>query len=338
MGSIEEEQRGENRPVRPVGQTGEGVSKTSLVFFGNERLATGVNTEVPTLQALIEAGYDIEAVVSNYERGTSRSARELEIQKVANEYDIPILLPEKPANIIDQLRDLKAEAAVLVAYGRIVPQSIIDIFPKGIINIHPSLLPLHRGSTPIESVILSGSKITGVSIMQLTKAMDAGPIFGQSEVTLTGQETKQELADHLLEVGSRMVIELLPGILNGSVIAKPQDDSAATYDKMISKEDGKITKEDLINKSAEEIEREIRAYGEWPKSLYIAVDGERLIITKAQAIRDDQNNYQPGEFTPSLDGNLLLTTKSGHIKIERLKPEGRKEMTAKDYWNGLSRS
>jgi len=290
-----------------------------LVFFGNERLATGVSTTAPTLTALIEAGHDVCAVVSNYERGTSRSARELEIEAVAKKHGIPVLLPAKPSEILDELQAYGAEAAVLVAYGRIVPQSVIDVFPKGIINIHPSLLPLHRGPTPIESVILNGETKTGVSIMSLQKEMDAGPVYGQSEVGLTGQETKQELADHLLEIGGKMVVALLPGILDGSVVAKPQDDVAATYDKLIEKTQGVMD----WHKPAAQLEREIRAYAIWPKSstTLAALD---VIITDAHVSKDK-------------DGPLAMQTAKDFLVTDKLKPAGKNEMTAADFIRGYGK-
>lgn len=310
-----------------------------LVFFGNERLATGVTTTAPTLKALINAGHKVVAVVSNYERGTSRNARELEIQAVAEKHGIPVLLPENPADIIDQLKNFNADVAVLVAYGRIVPQNIIDVFPKGIINIHPSLLPMHRGPTPIESVILDGSAATGVSVMQLVKAMDAGPVFMQTQVELSGTETKQELADHLLEIGGKMIIELLPGILDGSVLAKPQNDSTATYDKMITKEDGRID----WTKSAEFLEREIRAYAEWPKS-YTTLAGIDLIVTKVHVVLGQSEPigkiFKVAAENMDLDNNGLLFAQTAEelLAIDFLKPAGKKEMTAKEFIAGYGKN
>ena len=304
------------------------MNKIPLVFFGNERIATGVTTTAPTLQALIHAGYDIKAVVSNYERGTSRSARELEIKAVADAHKIPVLLPDKPGDILGELKSFNAEAAVLVAYGRIVPQSVIDIFPKGIINIHPSLLPLHRGPTPLESVILDDSKKTGVSVMRLAKAMDAGPVYGQSEVELSGSETKQELADQLLDIGSAMVIELLPGILSGDVIAKPQDDSFATYDSLITKDNGRID----WTKPADQLVREIRAYAEWPKSTATFTGKDLIIITKAHAIAGDKKT-KPGTVEV-LGRDLIFYCGKGALVTELLKPAGKKEMTTKEFLDG----
>src|SRR5262245_13106367 len=127
-----------------------------VVFFGNERIATGVTTTAPTLQGLFEAGHDIAAVVVNHEAAQSRSNRELEVATVAQERGALLLLPTRIKDIQDQLQELKADIGVLVAFGQIIPQEIIDIFPNGIANIHPSLLPKHRGSTPIESAMLEG--------------------------------------------------------------------------------------------------------------------------------------------------------------------------------------
>jgi methionyl-tRNA formyltransferase len=311
------------------------IKKPKIVFFGNERLATGVSTKAPTLQALIKAGYDVKAVVSNYERGTSRSARELEIKQVADSHNIPVLLPDSPIDIIDQLKNFDAKIAVLVAYGRIIPQSIIDIFPYGIVNIHPSLLPLHRGPIPIESVILSGEERTGVSIMQLVKAMDAGPVYGQKEIVLNNTETKQELADMLLSIGSEMVIGLLPGILDGSFTVTAQDDARATYDKMIKKEDGKID----WSKPAVQLERGIRAFVEWPKSSTILA-GKEVIITKAHVCEQNQESRiknQESIVWKTENGELAVQTSKEILIIDILKPASKKEMTAREFLAGYGK-
>lgn len=296
-----------------------------IVFFGNERLATGVNTSAPTLRSLIDEGYEICAVVTNYEKAMSRSARSLEIADVANKNGIPVLIPAKPTEIKELLESYHAGVGVLVAYGKIIPQSIIDIFPKGIVNIHPSLLPLHRGPIPIESVILDGSDRTGVSIMQLVKAMDAGPVFGQSEVILNGNETKQELADNLLDVGSAMLKELLPGILDGSIVGLPQDESRATYDKLISKEDGWID----WSKSAADIEREIRAFAEWPKSRTKIADRD-IVITKVRFI--DESGQAGKVIIQSKE--IVIFCGDSALVIEKLKPADKNEMTGENFING----
>lgn len=298
-----------------------------IVFFGNERIATGVVTTAPTLQALLSAGYNVPAVVCNFEEGQSRNARALEIAEVAKSRDIPLLLPNKLIDIKQQLKNFQAETAVLVAYGKIIPQEIIDIFPKGIINIHPSLLPKHRGPTPIESVILGGSNKTGVSLMSLAKEMDAGPVFGYSELTLDGSETKQYLADTLLDIGSSMLIELLPHILNDSVIAVPQDSAQATYDQLINKAAG------LINwdKPASVLEREVRAFSEWPKS-YTTLDGMDLIVRKVSVVK---TSGPPGSYEVTKK-SLVVFCGQNALDITLVQPSGKKEMPIEAFLAGYT--
>lgn len=306
------------------------MQKVPLVFFGNERIATGVSTTAPTLRALITAGYDIKAVVSNYERGTSRNARRLEIQEVAEAHNIPVLLPGKPSEISEQLASYQAPVAVLVAYGKIVPQSVIDIFPKGIVNIHPSLLPLHRGPTPLESVILSGEPKTGVSVMSLVRAMDAGPVYAQREVGVNTTVTKQELADMLITIGSEMVIDLLPSIIDGSTEPQPQDELLASYDKLISKEDGLID----WSKPALTLDREVRAYAEWPRSR-TTIAGKDIVITLAHSVPSQPIDSKPGDIE-LVDGSsvMMIATGNGSLCIEKLIPAGKNEMTTEAFLAG----
>ncbi|HET7673731.1 MAG TPA: methionyl-tRNA formyltransferase [Candidatus Saccharimonadales bacterium] len=298
--------------------------KIKIIFFGNEQIATGVSTTAPTLQALIEAGYDISAVVANSKDVISRNNRQLRVKDVAKDHNIPFIVPDDIRKLTEELKKFRADAGVLVAFGRIVPQEIIDIFPGGIINIHPSLLPLHRGPTPIESVILNSDKKTGVSLMKLERTMDSGPVYAQSEINIDSGDTKQELADKLLEIGKTMLIELLPDILTGRVIARPQDESRATYDGLISKEDGVID----WSKSATVIEHEIRAYSGWPKSRTKLADID-CIITEAEVSEADG---KPGDYKK--DKDLLIFTGDGSLSIKRIQPSGKREMTAEEFLRG----
>lgn len=306
------------------------TSKT-IVFFGNEQLATGTTTETPAFKALLDADYRIAALVINQRSViTGRTKKQLTVEQIALTNNIPVLAPTKTIEVVDQLKSFKAEVGVLAAYGRIVPQAIIDIFPKGIINIHPSLLPLHRGPTPIESVILDGSPKTGVSIMQLVKAMDAGPLFSQSEVALTGQESKQELADELGRLGSKMLIDVLPKILDGKAKPEPQDDTRATYDNMLTVDMGYIN----WNKPAKQLAREVRAYLNWPKSR-TKLAGKDTIILDASA-QPSQPGLDPGEIAVTDKTTLLVQTSHGALNLHRLQPAGKPAMTTQQYLAGYS--
>ena len=302
------------------------MERPTLVFFGNERLATGVTTMVPVLQALVAAGYHVAAVVvSQSDPAQSRKARTLEIATVAQQLGIPVLSPAKLTDIKDQLAETGAEAGILVAYGKLVSPEIIEIFPKGIVNIHPSLLPKRRGSTPIENVILYGEKETGVSLMRLTDIMDSGPIYAQQVVPISGTENKQQLADLLLNIGKDLLIKYLPSILDGSLPGNPQEKIEATYDKQIKKEVGELD----ATKLAEQLEREVRAYAGWPRSR-IKLGTIEVIITKAHA---SNQNGTPG--TLWLKGKELgVHCAEGTLMIDALIPPGKREMTAAAFLAG----
>jgi len=257
---------------------------SKLVFFGNERLVSGLaHTDAPVLRALIATGYDIAAVVSHHTEARSRKARPLEVAEIAYEHGIPLLLPDRLLDIEGQLKEMNADAAVLVAYGKIIPQRIINVFaPVGIINIHPSLLPRHRGPAPIETTILYGDTTAGVSIMQLTAGMDEGPVYVQGTMQLTGSETKQELYEHLSVLGTDLLIEHLPAILSGVLQATPQENNDVSYTSLLSKQDGII---DTSTDTAATIERKVRAYANYPKTR-LNLDDNDVIITISNVVEN----------------------------------------------------
>ena len=303
-------------------------TKVRVVFFGNERIATGVQTDCQTLKKLIESGYDIAAVVISHEVRASRSTRPLEIAELATHYGIPLLAPQKPIDILEQLTAYEAAVGVLVAYGKIIPQHIIDVFPAGIINIHPSLLPLHRGSTPIESAMLAGASKTGVSLMRISRKMDAGDVYAYSEYPLDGTETKQDLADDLLELGSEMLVQTLPGILSGDSIGQPQDEQRATYDGLLTKQDGVMD----LSQSVVQLEREVRAYLGWPGSRTV-IAGKDVVITAAH-IADESVENVDKKSTFIANKQLCLQTTDGILVIDTLKPAGRPTMPTSAFLAG----
>lgn len=297
------------------------TSSRRLVFFGNERLATAVPTDAPVLRALVAAGYEMAAVVASHTEPVSRSKRSLEIVDVAHAYHIPVLLPGRLSEIKEQLAHYRAEAAVLVAFGKIIPQEVIDIFPKGIVNIHPSLLPKLRGSTPVETAILNGLTETGVSLMKLTAEMDAGPVYIQKAVRLTGHETKPELAGRLLAEGCELLSDNLDRILRDELEPKVQDETEATYTRLLTKQDGQIG----FDEPAEVIERQIRAFMGFPKAR-ANVLGRHVVITKARLAANGS------------DGDLVVECQPGFIEIrELIAPSGR-TMAGGDFIRGYNKS
>jgi len=298
---------------------------TPIVFFGNERLATGVTTTAPTFRQLLRAKYDIRALVINNEPTVSRNHSRPEIVSLAEDYGVPVVIPEKLRDIMDILVRCHATVGVLAAYGKMVPQSIIDIFPSGIVNIHPSLLPLHRGPTPIESAILDGNEKTGVSLMQLVKAMDAGHVYAYRDISLNDTQSKQEIADQLGSLGANMLTTLLPHIINGEVRGESQDDHMATYDNLIVKDEGVLD----WNKPARRLEREVRAYLGWPQS-HTTLGKNSVIITEAHA---EVGGGRPGKLLLR-DKSLGVYTSEDILIIDRLKPIGKSDMSIAAFLNG----
>lgn len=294
---------------------------TKIIFFGNERLVSGLaSTKAPVLKGLIERGYEITAVVSHYNDTNSRNNRPLEVAAIAKNHNIPLLLPERPAEIKDELEKMNAEMAILIAYGKIIPQSIIDLFPKGIINIHPSLLPKYRGPTPIESAILNGDKTTGISIMQLTSGMDNGPVYAQQTISLIGTETKFELYEIIAERSAELLFETLPSIIDGSLIPKPQNETEATYSHLLQKTDGLLNTTQV---TAADAERRIRAYLGFPKTK-IEINNQTIIVTKAHI-----SNQQK---TP-LD---IKCSDGASLSIDELIAPSGKKMSAEAYLRGYT--
>lgn len=300
---------------------------TKVIYFGNERLVSGLEkTDAPILRGLIDRGYNVVAIVSHYSDSKSRNQRKLEVASVAAEHNIPLFTPSRPSEIIGELRKLQANVGVLVAYGRIISQEIIDLFPNGIINIHPSLLPSYRGPTPIESAILHGDRETGVSIMQLSAGMDEGPVYGQYAIAMTGAESKTELYHRIVTVSTELFFELFPAIIDGSLQPTPQDDSTVTYSKLITKDDGIID----WHKPATLIEREVRAYYGWPQSRTVLGDME-VIITKAHV---ESGHAGVGTLVSPSSDSLLIGTGEDLLAIDSLKPSGKKEMPVSAFLSG----
>lgn len=270
-----------------------------VVFFGNEKLATGIDEPEPVIKKAVEqAGFEIEKVVTGP---------------------------------LSDLGKHEAKLAVLAAYGRIIPQGVLDEFPLGIINVHPSLLPILRGPTPIETAILEGLPKTGVSIMRLSAAMDEGPIYKQKTIHLNGTESKAKLAKHLQQLGADLIKEVLPKIYDGSLMPRQQPHpTRATYSHLIKKEDGVID----WNKPAQAIEREIRAYSGWPNSR-TSLAGKDVIITAAHSVPTNTPGAKPGHLEVVKDAGLIMVdTSNGSLCIERLKPTGKKEMSTAEFIRG----
>lgn len=296
--------------------------KTStIIFFGTEEFSA------ESLRALIANGFNIAAVVTKPDSKKGRGQKMISptVKVIAQKHDIPVWQPAKLRDITEDIKQLQPATGVLVSFGKIIPQSTIDLFTPGIINVHPSPLPKYRGPSPIESAILHGDSETGVSIMQLSAAMDAGPVYSFASHLLKGTETQPELYETLSKVGASELVRVLPQIISGELQPTPQDESAATYCQLIQKSDGTID----WNKPAEQIVREIRAYKGWPGSRTTLGEID-VIITSAGAVECIGLSH---EGVP-LDHFTVPCGDGWCLSIESLKPVGKKEMPIQAFLAG----
>jgi methionyl-tRNA formyltransferase len=244
-----------------------------IIFFGTEDFS------LTALTGLIDAGYDIAAVVTkpDSKKGRGQLLTPPSVKVLATRHNIPVWQPTKLTDISADIEALQPVTGVLVSYGKIIPQSIIDLFTPGIINVHPSLLPKYRGPSPIESAILHGDSQTGVSIMQLARAMDAGPLYTATTYPLTGTETRPELYHSLAIAGTELLLGSLPAIISGDMQPTAQVETQASYCQLLQKSDSLL---DCSKTTAEAAERHVRAYLDFPKTK-IQFGEHTLIITKA---------------------------------------------------------
>ena len=289
------------------------ISKT-IIFFGTDDFSL-----VP-LKGLIDAGYKIAAVITkpDSKSGRGQHLTASVVKRLAVKNDIPVWQPNNLLEIEQDIQKLAPVTGILASYGKIVPESTIKLFDPGIINIHPSLLPNYRGPSPIESAIINRDKVTGVSIMQLSSEMDAGPVYDQISITLCGTETAPELYQTLAEAGTAQLQSILPSIIEGSLKPTPQNEEHATYCSLIKKSDAWI---DFQSLNAADADARIRAQIEFPKSKINVCDKD-IIITKS--------HIETEQHTP-LD---ILCRDGLYISIDELiTPNGRK-VSKKDFLNG----
>ncbi len=233
-----------------------------------------------------------------------------------------------PVSQLEKIGELKPDLIIVAAYGQIIPKEILDIPKHGALNIHPSLLPKYRGASPIQTAILNGDEISGVTIMLMDEKMDHGPIVASTKFQISNKPTYEELSKKLADAGAKLLIKTLPDWINGKIKAKLQNHSKTTFTKIIKKEDGKID----WNKSAEEIERQIRAFHEWPTA-YTFWNNKQLKILDA-GISTKKTNKKIGEVFLADNKELIIQTGNGALILKQVQLEGKRLMPTKNFLNG----
>ncbi len=296
------------------------------VFMGTPHFA------VPALDILAaNPAVDLVAVYTppDRRRGRGRVMEPPPVKARAQELEIPVCQPSTLRNpdAIGELSELKPEIIVVVAYGRLLPAEILDIPRFGCLNLHPSLLPRHRGPSPVPGAILSGDETTGVTLMLLDAGMDSGPIIAQRSRSISANDDAETLTTELFREGAALLAATLPGWVAGDVDACPQDDGLATYTSKLERADGLAD----WGRSADALWRQQRAYAPWP-GLHTAWEGKELKLL--EVLPFPEGRAEPGRVIRA-DGDLLAVgTGEGLLAIRRLQLEGRRPASADDFVRG----
>lgn len=304
-----------------------------ILFAGSPALA------IPSLEAAAHA-HEVVGVLTSPDQpaGRGRAMVAPPAAAAARELGLPVLQPLKlDAAFMETVRALKPDVLVVAAYGRIFRPAFLSLFPMGGVNVHPSLLPRYRGPSPITAAILAGDTETGVTIQALAQKFDTGDILAQERVPLKGDETTGRLSEELAQVGARLLSGVLAGLASGPAPARRvQEESAATYCRTISKDDGVVH----WAESAAVIERKVRAYDPWPRAS-TACAGETLLLLQSHVYPvtlggdPSRKTEMPGEvLAPDRKHGLLVRTGEGILALERLQLQFKKPLDWRSFLNG----
>jgi methionyl-tRNA formyltransferase len=305
------------------------VTRTPLrvVFFGTPDFA------VPTLEQLIASSHQVVAVVTQPDRPRGRGLRSTPppARQVAERHAIPVFQPErlKDEAFLGSLAAERPDCGVVAAYGRIPPAAVLALPRLGLLNVHASLLPRYRGAAPIERAIMAGDRETGITIMRVVQALDAGPMLAAQSRPIDADETSVTVEEDLARLGARLLLDVL-NRLDAGVPETPQDDSLATYAPRITREDGAID----WTRPARAIHDQVRALHPWPHA-FTFLDGERFIILTTRIVDEPAGAMHPAGWIARASGETLrVTTGDRPLDVARIQPEGRRPMLTREFLAG----
>ena len=253
------------------------------------------------------------------------------VKIMAQKYGIPVCQPEKNSSLKPEIFDLKPDLIIVASFGRILPKQILELPKYGCLNLHPSLLPQYRGATPIQSAVLDGCEKTGATVILMDEKMDHGLIVAQKTLVMEKQETAAALFDKLAELSADLILETIPKWLGNEIKAREQDESRATFTKILIKEDGRI---DWL-RPAEEIERKIRAFNPWPGT-YCFAAGKIVKILKADVLKQTEDGPfgSAGKTYLASNDKIAVQTGQDFLIIKKLQLAGKKETVVADFLKG----
>ena len=295
-----------------------------VVFMGTPDIAA------TCLKQIIADGFEVVGVYTQPDRPKGRGMKMVfsPVKEVAVAHEIPVYQPEnfREEETAQKLRELNPDVVAVVAYGRILPQRVLDIVPGGFINIHASVLPQYRGSAPYQWAVLDGLKETGVSAQFMVHAMDAGDVVGVAKTPIGENETAGELLDRLAVLGAGLLSDTLKKFENKELVGIPQDESKVTFAPMLDKTMCPID----WNKTAQQIHDKVRGLHPWPVAT-MELQGQKF---KVHATRIVQGSGQPGEILALTKTGLVIACGEGAVEVTSLQAEGGKRMAAPDYFRG----
>jgi methionyl-tRNA formyltransferase len=289
---------------------------------------------VPSLRVLLEEKEQVEVigVVTQPDRpkGRKKVLTPPSVKVEALNHDLPVFQPQKLRSEegIRRVLELQPDLIVTAAYGQILPEPVLEAPKYGCINVHASLLPKYRGGAPIHHAIINGEKETGVTIMYMVKALDAGDMLLQRAIPITSEDNVGTMHDKLANLGAELLKEVLPSILDGTVQAVPQDDEQATFAPNITREDEKID----WKRSARELDCQIRGLCPWPVA-YTMWKGKPFKIWKASVVNEETQD-EPGTVIRLDADGIVVATGNGMLRLTEVQPSGKKPMSAKQFING----
>lgn len=303
--------------------------KTRIVFMGTPQIAATI------LGSLIRNLYQVVVVYTQPDRpsGRERQLTPSPVKELAIKHRIPVVQPEtlKSVAVVKELASFKPGLIIVAAFGQILSKGVLSLPKLGCLNVHPSLLPRHRGPSPVADTLLCGELFTGVTIMGMDEGLDSGPILTQSRVAISSIDTTGSLTAKLAHVGAELLVETLPKWLGGEFEAKPQVESQATYSRLISNKDGEID----WHLPAVELWRQVRAFNPWP-SCYSWWRGKRLKIHEA-ALLSEPARGKTGEVVSLREmPNVGVVTGEGILGLCQIQMEGKRKMLVADFVRGQS--
>jgi methionyl-tRNA formyltransferase len=303
------------------------VTPLRVVMFGTPAFA------VPTLAGLCQSRHDVVAVVTQPDRPRGRGQRVTPsaVKAEAVAASLPVLQPERLRDeaFYGTLESLRPDLGVVAAYGQLLPQRLLDLPRLGCINVHASLLPRWRGAAPVHRAIMAGDTETGVTIMRVVLALDAGPMLARAVVPIGADETSTELEARLAETGARLAVEVTDRLAQGTVAGEPQDDSAATYAPRLERREGEVD----WARPAVAIHNQIRGLQPWPLAAAL-LRQERVRLWQSAVAGLDDDSAVPGTIVDVSGNALVVATKPGRLRLLKVQPDGRPVMSVRDFLNG----